>query len=72
MSSAATEAAILAAAGRVTDPLRPLPFAFAKRHGVLVRSVADDGADVVIRKAQHPLRSPKCGVTCAVRCDWSA
>ncbi len=43
MSTAATEAAILAAAGRVTDPLRPLPFAFAKRHGVLVRAVTDDG-----------------------------
>ncbi len=42
VNTAATEAAILAAAGRVTDPLRPLPFAFAKRHGVLVRAVADD------------------------------
>jgi hypothetical protein len=54
LSSAATEAAILAAAGRVTDPLRPLPFAFAKRHGVLVRAVTDDGADVLIRDGATP------------------
>ena len=55
MSTAATEAAILAAAGRVTDPLRPLPFAFAKRHGVLVRGITDAEADVVVRDGASPL-----------------
>ena len=54
MNSAATEAAIIAAAGRVTDPLRPLPFAFAKRHGVLVRAVADEVADVAVRDGATP------------------
>ncbi len=55
MSTTATDEAILAAAGRVTDPVRPLPFAFAKRHGVLVRGIADDSADVVVRDGASPL-----------------
>ncbi|MGL6224012.1 MAG: hypothetical protein ACRC6L_10560, partial [Steroidobacteraceae bacterium] len=44
-----------AAAGRVTDPVRPLPFAFAKRHGVMVRDLAEDSADVVVRDGASPL-----------------
>ena len=55
MSTAATDEAILAAAGRVTDPTRPLPFTFAKRFGVLVRSLSDAEADVVIREGVSPL-----------------
>ncbi len=55
MSTATTDQAIIAAAGRVADPPRPLPFAFAKRHGVLVRGLVDDTADVVIRNGASPL-----------------
>ncbi len=55
MSTAATDEAILAAAGRVADPVRPLPFAFAKRHGVLVRGFTDDSVDVVVREGASPL-----------------
>ena len=55
MNTAATDEAILAAAGRVSDPVRPLPFAFAKRHGVLVRDIAEDSADVVVRDGASPL-----------------
>ncbi len=55
MSTTATDEAILAAAGRVTDPVRPLPFAFAKRHGVMVRDIAEDSADVVVRDGASPL-----------------
>ena len=55
MSTAATDEAILAATGRVTDPTRPLPFTFAKRYGVLVRSLSDAEADVVIRDGVSPL-----------------
>ena len=55
MSTTATDEAILAAAGRVTDPVRPLPFAFAKRHGVMVRELGDDSADVVVRDGASPL-----------------
>ena len=49
MNTAATGEMILAAAGRVSEPLRPLPFAFAKRYGVLVRELTEDTADVVLR-----------------------
>ena len=52
-----------------TDPLRPLPFAFAKRHGVLVRAVSDDAADVVVATAPRRSRSPRCAVTCARLCS---
>ena len=55
VSTAATDEAILAAAGRVADPVRPLPFAFAKRHGVLVRGFTDEGVDVVVREGASPL-----------------
>jgi general secretion pathway protein E len=56
VNTAATDEAILAAAGRVADPVRPLPFAFAKRHGVLVRGFTDDGlVDVVVRQGASPL-----------------
>ena len=54
MSTAATDEAILAAADRVTDPLRPLPFAWAKRHGVLVRSFSDERVDAVVRSGASP------------------
>ncbi|HVN41842.1 MAG TPA: type II secretion system ATPase GspE [Steroidobacteraceae bacterium] len=49
MGTAATDEAILAAAGRVAEPLRPLPFTFAKRHGVLVRALTEGSAKVVVR-----------------------
>jgi len=49
-STTDTAEAIIAATGRVVEPPRPLPFAFAKRHGVLVRAIADDRADAVVRK----------------------
>jgi general secretion pathway protein E len=55
VNTSSTDEAILVAAGRVTDPLRPLPFAFAKRHGVLVRSLTDGEADVVLRDGASPL-----------------
>jgi general secretion pathway protein E len=55
VSTAATDEAILAATGRVTDPTRPLPFTFAKRYGVLVRSLGEHEADVVIRDGVSPL-----------------
>jgi len=55
VSTASTDEAILAAADRVTDPLRPVAFAFAKRHGVLVRAVEEDSADVVVRAGASPL-----------------
>ena len=34
-------------------PVGRLPFAFAKRHGVLVRGVADGKAQVVYREGAH-------------------
>jgi general secretion pathway protein E len=55
VSTAATDEAILAATDRVTDPTRPLPFTFAKRYGVLVRSLSENEADVVIRDGVSPL-----------------
>jgi general secretion pathway protein E len=55
VNTATTGEAILAAAGRVAEPIRPLPFAFAKRYGVLVRALTDDGADVVLREGASPL-----------------
>ena len=55
MNSAATGEVILAAAGRVSEPQRPLPFAFAKRYGVLVRELTEDGAEVVLRDGASPL-----------------
>ena len=55
MNTAATGEVILAAAGRVTEPPRPLPFAFAKRYGVLVRELSEDAADVVLRDGASPL-----------------
>jgi general secretion pathway protein E len=55
VNTATTGEAILAAAGRVAEPPRPLPFAFAKRYGVLVRALTDDGADVVLREGASPL-----------------
>ena len=55
MNTIATDEAILAAAGRVSDPLRPLPFAFAKRNGVLVRELREDHAEVVVRADASPL-----------------
>ena len=72
VSTAATDEAILAATGRVTDPTRPLPFTFAKRHGVLVRARATPSADVVIRDGVSPQRSPRCAGICAVRSSSSA
>ena len=54
MSTAATDEAILAAADRVTDPLRPLPFAWAKRHGVLVRSFDEERVEAVVRSGASP------------------
>jgi len=54
VSTAATDEAILAATGRVADPLRPLPFPFAKRHGVLVRGFADDSVAVVVPEGASP------------------
>jgi general secretion pathway protein E len=55
VSTAATDDAILAAAGRVVEPPRPLPFIFAKRHGVLVRGLTEETADVVLRAGASPL-----------------
>ena len=55
MNTAVSAETILAAAGRVAEPPRPLPFAFAKRHGVLVRGLSDAGADVVVRGDASPL-----------------
>jgi general secretion pathway protein E len=55
VSTAATDEAIIAAAGRVAEPPRPLPFAFAKRHGVLVRGLDDASADIVLRAGASPL-----------------
>ena len=55
MNAAATGEVILAAAGRVAEPPRPLPFTFAKRYGVLVRAITEDGADVVLREGASPL-----------------
>ena len=55
MNSAATGEVILAAAGRVSEPQRPLPFAFAKRYGVLVRELTEDSAEVVLRDGASPL-----------------
>ena len=37
------------------SPNRPLPFSFAKRHGVLIRDITADGADTVYRKGATPL-----------------
>ena len=34
---------------------RALPFSFAKRHGVLIREMTDDGADAVYRPGASPL-----------------
>ncbi len=36
-------------------PQRALPFSFAKRHGVLIREIADDTADTVYRSGTSPL-----------------
>ena len=55
MNSAATGEVILAAAGRVSEPQRPLPFAFAKRYGVLVRELTEESAEVVLRDGASPL-----------------
>jgi len=55
VNTAATGDVILAAAGRVSEPPRPLPFAFAKRYGVLVRELTEDAADVVLRDGASPL-----------------
>jgi general secretion pathway protein E len=55
VSTAATDEAILAAADRVVDPLRPLAFAFAKRHGVLVRGLTGERVDAVVRDDASPL-----------------
>jgi general secretion pathway protein E len=55
VNSAATGEVILAAAGRVSEPQRPLPFAFAKRYGVLVRELTEDSAEVVLRDGASPL-----------------
>jgi general secretion pathway protein E len=55
VNAAATGEVILAAAGRVAEPPRPLPFTFAKRYGVLVRAITEDGADVVLREGASPL-----------------
>ena len=39
-----------------TEPvIRPLPFSFAKRHGVLIREVIDGHADTVYRTGTSPL-----------------
>jgi general secretion pathway protein E len=54
VSTAATDEAIIAAAGRVVEPPRPLPFSFAKRHGVLVRSIDDEHAAVAVRRGASP------------------
>jgi general secretion pathway protein E len=55
VNTAATGEVILAAAGRVSEPQRPLPFAFAKRYGVLVRELTEDSAEVVLRDGASPL-----------------
>lgn len=34
---------------------RALPFSFAKRHGVLIREITDQGADAVYRPGTSPL-----------------
>ena len=62
MSTAATSEDILAAAGRVAEPPRPLPFAFAKRSGVLVRGLTDTNADVVVRNDASPLAVAEVGL----------
>ena len=36
-------------------PARPLPFSFAKRHGVLIREIVDGKADTVYRTGASPL-----------------
>ena len=38
----------------LADSMRALPFSFAKRHGVLIRNVSDDAADVVYRPGVSP------------------
>jgi len=55
VSTSLTDEAILAAAGRVAEPPRPVPFAFAKRHGVLVRALTEQSADVVMRAGASPI-----------------
>ena len=73
MNSAATEAAILAAAGRVTDPLRPLSFAFCKRHGVLIARWQTSVADVVCRAGAQPPRIAEVrACICGARCSCGA
>jgi general secretion pathway protein E len=44
-----------AAAGGVPPAARALPFSFAKRHGVLIRQIADGVADTVYRTGALPL-----------------
>ena len=44
-----------AAAGGVQPAARALPFSFAKRHGVLIRQIADGVADTVYRTGALPL-----------------
>ena len=34
---------------------RAVPFSFAKRHGVLIRDLTDEGADAVYRAGASPL-----------------
>ena len=46
---------------------RRLSFAFAKRHGVLVRAVVDGIAECVCREHATPRHSPRCVATCAAR-----
>jgi general secretion pathway protein E len=55
VSTIDTAEAIIAATGRVVEPPRPVPFAFAKRHGVLIRALSEDSVDAVIRKGASPL-----------------
>ncbi len=55
VSTATTDEAIIAAAGRVAEPPRPLPFTFAKRHGVLVRGLSESNAEVAVRSDASPL-----------------
>ena len=50
LETSPTEAVVEAAA----EP-RALPFSFAKRHGVLIREMTDDGADAVYRAGASPL-----------------
>ncbi len=55
MNTATTDEAIAAATGRVGDPVRPLSFTFAKRHGIVVRSVGENAIEVAAREGVSPL-----------------